>query len=147
MHLRVLVVDDNLLFAEALTQLLEADERIHVVGCAYNGAEAVDFARKLAPDVVLTDIKMPLMTGIEATERILAFCPGTTVVLLSGHSSSAEIEQGLRAGAAGYVGKDDLGLWLVETVLRYAAGGNREFAARFSELRLPSLAGRLVAST
>ena len=146
MHVRVLVADDNLLFAEALTQLLEAEERIHVVGCAYNGAEAVDFARKLAPDVVLTDIKMPLMTGIEATERILAFCPDTTVVLMSGHSSSSEIEQGMRAGAAGYVSKDDLGLWLVETVLEYGAAAKRESAARFSELRLPSLTGRLAAS-
>jgi DNA-binding NarL/FixJ family response regulator len=146
MHLRVLVADDNLLFAEAMTQLLEADERIQVVGCAYNGAEAVDFARKLAPDVVLTDIKMPLMTGIEATERILAFCPHTTVVLMSAHSSSSEIEQGLRAGAAGYVSKDDLGLWLVQTVLEYGAAGNRESAASFSDLRLPSLTGRLAAS-
>ena len=146
MHLRVLVADDNLLFAEAMTQLLEADERIQVVGCAYNGAEAVDFARKLAPDVVLTDIKMPLMTGIEATERILAFCPDTTVILMSVQSSSSEIEQGLRAGAAGYVSKDDLGLWLVQTVLEYGAAGNRESAASFSDLRLPSLTGRLAAS-
>jgi DNA-binding NarL/FixJ family response regulator len=146
MHLRVLVADDNLLFTEAVTQLLEADERIQVVGCAYNGAEAIDFARKLKPDVVLTDIKMPLMTGVEATERILAFCPGTTVVLMSGHSSSTEIEQGLRAGAAGYVTKDDLGLWLVEAVLGYAAAHESEFAASFSDLRLPSLSGRLAAS-
>jgi DNA-binding NarL/FixJ family response regulator len=146
MHLRVLIADDNLLFAEAVTQLLEADERIQVVGCAYNCAEAIDFARKLEPDVVLTDIKMPLMTGIEATERILGFCPDTTVVLMSGRSSSSEIEQGLRAGAAGYVTKDDLGLLLVETVLEYAAAGERESAARFSDRRLPSLTGRLAAS-
>jgi two-component system, NarL family, response regulator DegU len=146
MHLRVLVADDNLLFAEALTQLLEADERIQVVGCAYNGAEAVDFARKLEPDVVLTDIKMPLMTGIEATHRILAFNPETTVVLMSAHSSPSEAEEGLRAGASGYVTKDDLGLWLVETVLAHAAAKRRELAARFSDLRLPSVSGRLAAS-
>jgi DNA-binding NarL/FixJ family response regulator len=146
MHLRLLVADDNLLFAEALTQLLEADERIQVVGCAYNGAEAIDFARKLEPDVVLADIKMPLMTGIEATERILAFCPDTTVVLMSGHSSPSEVEQGLRAGAAGYITKDDLGLWLVDAVLGYAGAEDREVAARFSDLRLPSLSGRLAAS-
>jgi DNA-binding NarL/FixJ family response regulator len=146
MHLRVLVADDNLLFAEALTQLLEADERIQVVGCAYNGAEAVDFARKLEPDVVLTDIKMPLMTGIEATDRILAFNPETTVVLMSAHSSPSEAEEGLRAGAAGYVTKDDLGLWLVERVLEHAAAKRRELAARFSDLRLPSVSERLAAS-
>jgi DNA-binding NarL/FixJ family response regulator len=132
MHLRVLVADDNLLFAEALTQLLESDERIEVVGCASNGAEAVDFARKLEPDVVLSDIKMPLMTGIEATQRILALRPETTVVLVSGQSSPTEMEQGLLAGAAGCLGKDDVGLSLVETVLRYAGLEAPQFAASFS---------------
>ena len=132
MRLRVLVADDNLLFAEALTQLLESDERIHVVGCASNGAEAVDFARKLEPDVVLSDIKMPLMTGIEATERILAWRPDTTVLLVSGHGSPSEIEEGLRAGAVGCVAKDDMGLAIVETVLDYAASDVPQFAASFS---------------
>ena len=132
MHLRVLVADDNLLFAEALTQLLESDERIEVVGCASNGAEAVDFARKLEPDVVLSDIKMPLMTGIEATQRILALRPETTVVLVSGQSSPTEMEQGLLAGATGCLAKDDVGLSLVETVLRYAGLEAPQFAASFS---------------
>jgi DNA-binding NarL/FixJ family response regulator len=132
MRLRVLVADDNLLFAEALTQLLESDERIHVVGCALNGAEAVDFARKLEPDLVLSDIKMPLMTGIEATERILAWRPDTTVLLVSDHSSPSEIEQGLRAGAVGCVAKDDVGLSIVDTVLDYAASDAPQFAASFS---------------
>jgi DNA-binding NarL/FixJ family response regulator len=132
MHLRVLVADDNLLFAEALTQLLESDERIEVVGCASNGAEAVDFARKLEPDVVLSDIKMPLMTGIEAAQRILAWRPETTVVLVSGQSSPTEMEQGLLAGAAGCLAKDDVGLSLVETVLRYAGLEAPQFAASFS---------------
>jgi DNA-binding NarL/FixJ family response regulator len=132
MRLRVLVADDNLLFAEALTQLLESDERIHVVGCASNGAEAVDFARKLEPDLVLSDIKMPLMTGIEATERILAWRPDTTVLLVSGHGSPSEIQEGLRAGAVGCLAKDDMSLAIVETVLDYAASDVRQLAASFS---------------
>jgi DNA-binding NarL/FixJ family response regulator len=137
MHLRILIADDNMLFAEAVTQLLESDERIEVVGCALNGAEAVDFARKMQPDLVLMDIKMPLMTGIEATERILAWRPETTVLMLSAHGSPAEIEQGLRAGAVGCVPKDDLGLELVEIVLGYAAVESRELAASFSAGGLP----------
>jgi DNA-binding NarL/FixJ family response regulator len=132
MRLRVLVADDNLLFAEALTQLLESDERIHVVGCASNGAEAVDFARKLEPDLVLSDIKMPLMTGIEATERILAWRPDTTILLVSGHGSPSEVEEGLRAGAVGCLAKDDVGLAIVDTVLDYAASDVPQFAASFS---------------
>ena len=146
MTLRILVADDNMLFAEALTQLLESDERIQVVGCAYNGAEAVDFARKLAPDLVLTDIRMPLMTGIEATERILAWRPGTKVDLVTAHGSQSEIQRGLEAGAVAWVTKDDLGLPLVETVLGYAADYAEEDAASFSEGRLPLQTGRLAAS-
>jgi DNA-binding NarL/FixJ family response regulator len=137
MHLRTLVVDDNMLFAEAVTQLLESDDRIEVVGCAQNGAEAVDFARKLEPDVVLMDIKMPLMTGVEATERILAWRPETTVVMLTGHGSPVEVEQGLRAGAVGCLSKDDLGLRLVEIVLGYAGVESRELVASFSAGGLP----------
>jgi DNA-binding NarL/FixJ family response regulator len=145
MRLRVLVADDNMLFAEALTQLLESDERIQVVGCAYNGAEAVDFVRKLEPDLVLTDIRMPLMTGIEATERILAWRPETKVVLVTSHGSASEIQRGLQAGAVACVAKDDLGLPLVETVLRYAADAEAD-AASFSAGWLPLQTGRLAAS-
>jgi DNA-binding NarL/FixJ family response regulator len=137
MHLRTLVVDDNMLFAEAVTQLLESDDRIEVVGSALNGAEAVDFARKLEPDVVLMDIKMPLMTGVEATERILAWRPETTIVMLTGHGSPVEVEQGLRAGAVGCVSKDDLGLRLVDIVLGYAGVESRELVASFSASGLP----------
>jgi DNA-binding NarL/FixJ family response regulator len=146
MHLRVLVADDNMLFAEALTQLLETDERIKVVGCAYNGAEAVDFVRKLEPDLVLTEIRMPLMTGIEATERILAWRPDTKVVLVTSHGSPSEIQRGLEAGAVAWVTKDDLGLALVETVLAHAAEPVAEDAASFSEPGLRLHAGRLAAS-
>jgi DNA-binding NarL/FixJ family response regulator len=137
MRLRILVADDNMLFAEAVTQLLESDDRIEVVGCALNGAEAVDFARKVEPDLVLMDIKMPLMTGIEATERILAWRPETTVLMLTAHGSPAEIEEGLRAGAVGSLPKDDLGLGLVEIVLGYAAVESRELIASFSAVGLP----------
>ena len=132
MHLRTLVVDDNMLFAEAVTQLLESDDRIEVVGCALTGAEAVDFVRKLEPDVVLMDIKMPLMTGVEATERILAWRPETTVLMLTGHGSPVEVEQALRAGAVGCLSKDELGLRLVEIVLGYAGVDSRELVASFS---------------
>jgi len=138
MALRVLVVDDHLLFAEAVTALLRSDGRIEVVGAASNGAEAVDFARKLEPDVVLMDIKMPLMTGIEATERILAWLPETKVVVLTAHGSPDEVEQALLAGATGCVTKDDLGLRLVETVLAFAADADApQFAASFAGVGLP----------
>jgi DNA-binding NarL/FixJ family response regulator len=137
MPTRVLIADDHALFAEAVAGLLESDGRIEVVGIAANGAEAVDFARKLEPDLVLMDIRMPLMTGIEATDRILAWLPQTKVIVLTAHGSPAEVEQALLAGADGCVTKDDLGLPLVETVAAFSGGERRELAASFAGAGLP----------
>lgn len=137
MTLRVLIADDQPLFAEALAALLESDERIEVVGCARNGAEAVDFARKLEPDVVFMDIRMPLMTGIEATERILAWVPQSQVVVFTEHGSPSEVEQALLAGAAGCIRKDQIGLKLVDTAFAVAQVDQPEFAASFALAGLP----------
>jgi two-component system NarL family response regulator len=137
MSVRVLVVDDHPLFAEAVAALLESDGRIEVVGRAENGAEAVDFARKLEPDIVFMDIKMPLMTGIEATERILVWLPETKVVVLTAHGSPEEIEQALLAGAVGCLTKDDLGMRLIQTALHLAGAEAEEFAASFSAVGAP----------
>jgi DNA-binding NarL/FixJ family response regulator len=137
MRVHVLIADDSPLFAEAVAALLETDPRIAVVGCAANGAEAVDFAHKLAPEVVLMDIRMPLMDGIEATARITALDPEIQVLLLTDHGSPEEQECALGAGAAGCITKEDLGLRLVEAVLGLAEPGRREPAASFSSPRLP----------
>jgi DNA-binding NarL/FixJ family response regulator len=136
MRLHVLVVDDNPLLAEAVSALLETDARIEVVGCAENGAEAVDFARKLVPDVVLMDIRMPVMSGIEATERILDWLPEVKVVILTAHGSDEEIEAAFAAGAIGCLTKDDLGSRLTETLLELAQPRRHEFAASFTFERL-----------
>jgi DNA-binding NarL/FixJ family response regulator len=132
MRVHVLVVDDNPLLAEAVAALLETDPRIDVVGCAENGAEAVDFARKLVPDVVLMDIRMPVMSGIEATERIAAWLPEVKVLILTAHGSEEEIEAAFAAGAVGCLTKDDLGRRLVDTVVELAGTVRRDFAASFA---------------
>jgi DNA-binding NarL/FixJ family response regulator len=137
MPVHVLVVDDNQLLAEAVASLLEADARIEVVGCARNGAEAVDFAHKLVPDVVLMDIRMPLMSGIEATERILAWRPEIKVVILTAQGSAAEIDAAFMAGAVACLTKEDLGARLTETMLRAARPAQRELAASFTGHGLP----------
>ena len=98
MRIRALIADDNRLFSEALAALLESDPRIEVAGCAANGAEAVDFARELQPDVVLMDTYMPVMTGIEATERILAWLPQAKVIVLPPHGTAEEAELAFAAG-------------------------------------------------
>jgi two-component system response regulator DesR len=103
---RILIADDHRLFAESLARSLELDPRIEVVGLASNGAEAVRLVEELAPNVVLMDLRMPLLDGVEATRRIHAAAPETTVFVLTGSESPAEIARARAAGAAGYLTKD-----------------------------------------
>jgi len=117
---RVLIADDHTLFAEALEAILAADARIEVVGRATNGAEAVELAASLEPDVVLMDISMPVMDGIEATARIRAGTPGTCVLVLTGSNSPADVDAARRAGASGYVTKDRIAAELVAAILETA---------------------------
>jgi DNA-binding NarL/FixJ family response regulator len=134
---QVLIADDNPLFAEAVAALLETDARIEVVGCATNGAEAVDFAQKLRPDLVLMDVRMPVMDGIEATSRIAARLPDVKVLVLTAHGTEEEVECALVAGALACVTKDELGLRLVDTVLGFLQPSSRKLVASFSGFELP----------
>jgi DNA-binding NarL/FixJ family response regulator len=117
MVLRVLIADDEPLFAEALAALLGVDERIEVVGRALDGIEAVELARKLDPDVVLMDLSMPGVNGFGATEQILAEDGDTQVLVLSGSDDPADIAKARDAGAAGYITKDRIAERLVEAIL------------------------------
>src|SRR6266581_433037 len=118
--LRVLIADDEPLFAEALEVLLGVDERIEVVGRARDGTEAIELARKLAPDVVLMDLSMPGVDGFGATEQILAENGDTHILVLSGSNDPADIAKAREAGAAGYITKDRIAERLVEAVLDVA---------------------------
>jgi DNA-binding NarL/FixJ family response regulator len=122
MPTRVLIADDHTLFAEALEAILDIDERIAVVGRARNGAEAVELASTLRPDVVLMDISMPVMDGIEATEQITGRDPATSVLVLTGSDSPRDIDAARRAGATGYVTKDRIAAELVQAILDAARG-------------------------
>jgi DNA-binding NarL/FixJ family response regulator len=97
--LRVLIVDDHPLFPELLLRLFQARDWIEVVGCAVNGRDAVAVASATKPDVVLMDIKMPLLDGIEATRRILQHRRHTIVLVLTSSDSSSDHERALAAGA------------------------------------------------
>jgi DNA-binding NarL/FixJ family response regulator len=117
MVLRILIADDEPLFAEALEALLGVDERIEVVGRALDGTQAVELARKLDPDVVLMDLSMPGVNGFGATEQILAEDGDTHVLVLSGSDDPADIAKARDAGAAGYITKDRIAERLVEAIL------------------------------
>jgi DNA-binding NarL/FixJ family response regulator len=116
-RVKVLIADDQRLFAEALEAILSTDGRISVVGRATDGASAVDLVREETPDVVLMDISMPVMDGIEATLAINAEAPGTRVIVLTGSEAPQDVSRARAAGAAGYVTKDQIAGDLVRAIL------------------------------
>jgi DNA-binding NarL/FixJ family response regulator len=114
---RVLVVDDHALFAEALMLTLGIEERIEVVGSASSGAEAVSLAASMRPDVVLMDVHMPSMDGIEATRRVRRVSPVSRVVMVTAARSPEIAFHALAAGAERCLTKDTPALKLIEAVL------------------------------
>ncbi len=118
--IRVLIADDHALFSDALAAVLATDRRLHVAGRASDGREAVELTRSLRPDVVLMDISMPVMDGIEATARIRAERTAPPVVILTGSSSSADVGRAREVGASAYVTKDRISSDLIDTIVRVA---------------------------
>jgi DNA-binding NarL/FixJ family response regulator len=118
--IRVLIADDHRLFAEALEAILSGDARIEVVAHAADGREAVKLAHELAPDVVLMDISMPVMDGIEAAREIRARRPHACVLMLTGSNSRSDVDRARKAGAAGYVTKDRIAAELIDAIVEIA---------------------------
>jgi NarL family two-component system response regulator YdfI len=120
--IRVLIVDDHLVVREGLHTILEVSGDIEPVGEAANGAEAVRLVGELSPDVVLMDLRMPGMDGIEAIQQIKARYPAVEIVILTTYDDDEYIVQGLRAGARGYLLKDTGRQALFETIRAAARG-------------------------
>ncbi|MCA1700544.1 MAG: response regulator transcription factor [Actinobacteria bacterium] len=137
---RVLVVDDHRLMREGTAALLEADERIEVAGLASNGRDALELAGRRAPDVVLLDLKMPLVGGIEACAAIRQQHPNTEVLILTVSDNEPDLWAALRVGAAGYLLKDMPPDELVEAVLD-AGQGEPRIAARMASRLLKEFSG------
>jgi two-component system response regulator NreC len=104
-RIRVLIVDDHAILRQALRQLLEHEQEVEVVGDAANGRDAIATTEKLQPDVVLMDMVMPGLNGLEATRQIRKRFPKTRVLILTGYMEDEQILGALRAGASGYVVK------------------------------------------
>ena len=120
MAIRVLIADDHRLFAEALEAILSGDERIKVVAHAGDGREAVKLAGDLKPDVVLMDISMPVMDGIEAARAIRKEQDGACILMLTGSNSRSDVDRARQAGAAGYVTKDRIAAELIDAIVEIA---------------------------
>lgn len=133
---RVLLADDQSLFREALAVLLGVRDDIVVVGEAGDGAQALDRAAELRPDVVLMDLRMPVLDGVAATRRMRVEHPGVRVIVLTTFDDDEDVFAALRAGALGYLLKDASSAQLVEAVLA---------AARDEAVLQPSVAAKVVA--
>ena len=134
--LRLLLVDDQALFREGLRTLLGLQADFEIAGEAANGEEAVALVRRLVPDVVLMDLRMPVLGGVEATRRITAEAPAVRVIVLTTFEEDEEVFAALRAGAAGYLLKASPSAKLCEAI---------RLAARGESLLEPSVAAKVVA--
>jgi DNA-binding NarL/FixJ family response regulator len=120
--IRILLADDHSLVRQGFRAILSAQPDMQIVGEASNGREAVEQAQKLKPDVVVMDVAMPELNGIEATRRLIEVLPRARVLALSMHKDSVYVREILRAGARGYLLKDSVDADLIAAVRAVAKG-------------------------
>lgn len=147
MSIRVLLVDDQQLVRTGFRMILADEEGIEVVGEAANGQEAIDAADALAPDVIVMDVRMPVMDGVEATRRLAAAEPGTgpKVLVLTTFDADEHVVEALRAGASGFLLKDVDPADFVRAIHIVASGEaliapsvTRRLLERFAKLAVPA---------
>jgi DNA-binding NarL/FixJ family response regulator len=136
MAIRVLLVDDQALFREGLETLLSVHRDIQVVGQASNGQEAIEVAAQVHPDVVLMDVRMPILNGVRATRRLKRAQPQCRVIVLTTFDDDEYVFDALRAGAVGYLLKDVASARLVEAI---------RAASRGESILEPSVAAKVIA--
>jgi two-component system response regulator NreC len=122
--LRVLLVDDHTVVRHGLRRILASDGQIEIVGEAGDGRTAVELAQRLRPDVVVMDVALPELNGIEATRQLAKRAPNVHVLMLTMHADDVYVRQSLKAGAHGYLLKDSEDLDLIKAVKAVGAGGS-----------------------
>ena len=120
--IRILLVDDHLVVRMGLAAMLAIEDDLAVVGEACDGLEAVQLARKLNPDVVVMDVMMPKMNGVDATRAILGECPEVKILLLTTYSSAKELKDALDTGAQGAILKETSKKELISAIRKVSAG-------------------------
>lgn len=122
MEIAILIVDDHALIREGLRTLLESQEGLHVVGDARTAAEALALARRLRPDVVVLDVRLPDRDGVEICGEIRDLSPDTRILMCSGLSDGSALVEAAKAGADGFVSKEAANAEIVDAVRRVANG-------------------------
>ena len=135
MSIRILLADDHAVVRDGLRALLDAEPGLEVVGGVSDGREAIAAVTRLKPDVVVMDVNMPGLNGIEATGKIVQLEPAPRVLILSMHGSSEHIYRALQAGASGYLLKDSAGSEVIGAV-RAVAAGRRYLSERIADTAL-----------
>lgn len=120
--IRLLIVDDHIVVRKGLAAMLETEPGLQIVGEASNGAEAVELAKALRPAVILMDLMMPVMDGIEATRRIKQEAPECNILVLTSFSTNDKVLPSLNAGAIGYLLKDSTPTELIKAIQQVAQG-------------------------
>lgn len=123
MALTVVLADDHVIVRNGIKALLESEQDIHVVGEASDGRQALEVVRKLRPDLVVMDIRMPVMNGIEATRQLVSSSSSTKSLILSMHDNQEYVLQSIACGAAGYLLKDTEKEEFIKALKEIAAGG------------------------
>lgn len=131
--INIVLADDHVLVRKGIKAMLESEADINVIGEAGNGAEALESARSLRPDILVLDIRMPEMTGLEAAARLKQYAPDTKAVILSMHDSEEYVLQALDAGAYGYLLKDTDKHEFVKA-LKQIHGGSKYFSGAVSNI-------------
>lgn len=137
MPIKVLIADDHTIIRDGLKLILESQSDIKVTAEADDGLAAIDKARKMQPDVIIMDIAMPNMNGIEATHRIKEENPDVRVVILSMHSTAEDIFRAMQAGALGYLLKESAGTEVVDAV-RAVFKGRRYLSRKVDDILIDS---------
>ncbi len=121
-HTRILLADDHPLMRNALKMWIDEQQDLKVIAEASNGKEAVNICTKLHPNLVIMDINMPVLNGLDATRQIVARCPETEVLVVTVHTDNEHIQGIMRAGAAGYLPKDSSGEQIIHAIRSVLSG-------------------------
>lgn len=133
--LKILVVDDHQLLREGLKKILALEEDFEVIGCADNGESALAMLKKTKPDIILMDVNMPKMNGIDATFKIKQLYPAIKIIALTIHEDEEYVFELIRAGVSGYVLKDISADELIDTIKRVNKG---------ESIIAPSITGKII---